>query len=127
MVQAGLLKESPEVVCRWPHLTPVTMCNSRDVPHARAACLTAVAVIMVNHGCGPLRMLLVPLPATLSATLGAVDDTIGRRFLAATWGHLPTSLGGTKCNCFVASGVWAGDAVWLLGGVPKDVTAFVRA
>jgi hypothetical protein len=102
LVWVGLLKDSLEVVCRWPRPTLVAMCGSRDVPHVEAACLPVVVVIVVGHGCGPLRMLLVPLLATLSVILGTMDGIIGRHLLAAAWGRLPSSLGGTKCDCLLA-------------------------
>jgi hypothetical protein len=63
VVQAGLLKESPKVVCSRPRLIFVAMCGSHDAPRVRAACL-------------PLRMLLAPLRTTLSTILGIVDGNI---------------------------------------------------
>jgi hypothetical protein len=77
VVRAGLLKENPEVVYRWHHLTLVAMCGSHDKPLAGAACLLAVAVIVVGRGHGPLRMSLAPLLAALSNILGAVDGNAG--------------------------------------------------
>jgi hypothetical protein len=32
-----------------------------------------------------------------------------------------------KCDRLTAGGIWVGDAARLLGGVPKNITAFVRA
>jgi hypothetical protein len=127
VVRASYLKESLEVVCRWPRLTLVAVCGSCDTPRVGATCLPVVAIIVVGHGRGPLRMLVAPLLAALSAILGTVDGNIERCLLAATWGRLPASLGGMMCDHLTAGGVRVGDAVRLLGGVPKNVTPFVWA
>jgi hypothetical protein len=67
----------------------------------------------------PLRVLLAPLFATL---LSAVDGDIGRHLLATAWGHLLASLGWTKHDCLLASGVLSSDVARLLECVPKKVT-----
>jgi hypothetical protein len=74
VLQAGLINESPEVVCTWPCLTLVTVCGIHDAPHVGGACLPVVIVIVVDRGHGALRMLLAPL---LAALLGAVDSNVG--------------------------------------------------
>jgi hypothetical protein len=125
VVRAGLHKESPEVVCRQPHLTLVAVCGNHDVPYARAAYLPVPTIVVVGRG--PLRMLLAPLLATLGAIFGTLDGNVRQCLLAAAWGRLSGSLGGTKCSCLVASGIQVGNAVRLLGGVPKNVVVFVLA
>jgi hypothetical protein len=105
VVQADLLKESSEVVCRWPRLMLVAVCSSRDAPRARAACLPVAAVIMLGHGRDPLRMLLVPLLAAIGVIFGAVDGNVERHFLAAGWGHLLASLGWTKRDRLINCGI----------------------
>jgi hypothetical protein len=84
------------VVCRRPRLTLVAVCGSRDVPRTGAACLPVATIIVVDRGCGPLRMLLAPLLATLGAIFGVVDGNVEQHLLATTWGRLPASLGETK-------------------------------
>jgi hypothetical protein len=110
------------VVCSWPHLTLITMCSSCDVPHARATFLPVAAIIMVGRGHGSLRMLLAPILAALGAISGDVDGNIGWHLLVAAWGHLPTSLCGTKCDCRAACGVQVGSS-----GVLKNVVVFILA
>jgi hypothetical protein len=99
------------VVCGWPHLTLAASCGSRDVHHARTTHLLIVASIIVDHSCGLLKMLRVPLPATL----GALPDVTGgdvRRCLPAV------ARGWAKLGHLVAGGVLGGDATQLLDGVP---------
>jgi hypothetical protein len=72
-------------------------------------------------------MLLAPLLASLGAIFGAVDNSVRRCLLATACSRLPASLGGTKCGCIIAGGIWIGDVAWLLGGVPKIVTVFILA
>jgi hypothetical protein len=127
MVGAGLPRESPKVICGQPHLTLIAMCSSYNAPRVGAAHLPAIVVVVVGRGRGPMRMLLMPLLAALSAILGAMDDNIGRHLVAAACGRLLASLGGTKCDRLIVGGIRVGDATWLLGGVPKNVDAFVRA
>jgi hypothetical protein len=127
VVRAGLHKESPEVVCRRPHLTLVAVCGNHDTPYARAAYLPVPAIVVVGRGRGPLRILLAPLLATLGAIFGTLDSNVRQRLLAAAWGRLSSSLGGTKCSRLVASGIQVGNAMRLLGVVPKNVVVFVLA
>jgi hypothetical protein len=78
VVWTGLFEESLEVVSRPPRLMLVVVCNNRDAPHVRAVCLPVVAVVIVDRGRCPLRTLLAPLFAILSALLGALDGDVGR-------------------------------------------------
>jgi hypothetical protein len=107
------------VVHRRPCLTLVVMCGGRDTPHARAARLPIVVVIVFGHG--PLRVMLALLFAALDALLSAVDGDIGWHLLAAAWGRLPTSLGWIKHDYLIAGGVLGGDATRLLKYVPEKV------
>jgi hypothetical protein len=43
--------------------------------------------VVVGHGHGPLRMLLAPLLATLSALLGVVDGDGGHHLLSLLGSH----------------------------------------
>jgi hypothetical protein len=90
VVWAGHHEEFDEVVGRRPRLTLVTVRGCRDVPHARATHLPAVAIIIVGCGPSPLRTLLVPPFATLGTVPGALDGDVGHRLPATTWGRLPT-------------------------------------
>jgi hypothetical protein len=81
VVWAGFLVEPLEVVHWRPCLTLVAAYNGRDAPHAGAAHLL---VIVVGHGCGPLKMLLVPLFAALDALHATVDGDIGLCSFIAT-------------------------------------------
>jgi hypothetical protein len=76
------------------------------VPHTGASRLPVVAVIVVGHGCGPWKALLVPLFATMDALPAAVDGDIRRHSLAATRGHLPASLGRPKHDHLIAGAFW---------------------
>jgi hypothetical protein len=78
----GILEEPLEEVHRRPRLTLVTVHGHRVAPHIGTTHLPIVAVVMVGHGRGPLRVLLVPPFAFLDAFLSAVDGDIGRRLLA---------------------------------------------
>jgi hypothetical protein len=88
MVWAGLLKESLEVVNRWPRLMLAAMCSSRDVPHVRAIYFLVVTATVVGRTRNPLRTLLAPLLATL---LGIMDGDVGCRLLAIARGRLPAA------------------------------------
>jgi hypothetical protein len=77
LVWASLLEMPLEVVCRWPHRTLVTAHGSRDAPHARAAYLPIMAVIVAGHGRSPLKALVVPFFAAFDALLGVVTSDIG--------------------------------------------------
>jgi hypothetical protein len=123
----GLHEESLEVVYRRPHLTLATVHGSHDAPHARADCLSIVAIIIVSHSHASLRTLLVPLLAALGALLGAVDGNIRWCLLSATWGLLPAAWERAKFGHLIASGILDGNVVHLLSGVPKNVTTFTLA
>jgi hypothetical protein len=96
------------VVHGQPRLMLVAACGSQDVPHARATCLH---VVMVSHGRGCLKVLLVPLFAAIDALPAAVDSDIAWCSLTAALGHLPASLGQTDHDCLLAGGMLGGDAV----------------
>jgi hypothetical protein len=74
---AGALEEPLEVVHGWPCLMPVAPCGGRDATHTGATHLLDIAVIIVGHGCAPLKVLLVPLLATLDVLLATMDHDIG--------------------------------------------------
>jgi hypothetical protein len=73
--------------------------------------MLAVATVIVGRGCGLLKTLLAPLPATL---LGVLDGDFKRCLpaVARCW---------AKLVCLVASGVLGGDTAQLLSGVPDGV------
>jgi hypothetical protein len=96
------------VVHGWPHLMLVVACDGRGEPHARTA----------HH---PLKALLVPLFATLDALPAAMGGHVGCLSLTAARGHLPASLGWTRHDCLVASGVLGSDVVRCLKCVPEEV------
>jgi hypothetical protein len=99
----------------------VTVCGSRDAPHARATRVPGAAIIIVGCDCGPLKALFEPLFATLDALPTAVDGDIRWRSLTIARGHLPASLGWVKHDSVVASGILGGDAVWCHECVPIKV------
>jgi hypothetical protein len=94
------------------------------VARVRAAYLPVVAIVVLGHSCGPLRVLLSPL---LAALLGVVDGNVGRCLLAAAWGHLPASLGRTMFSHHIAGGILGGDAAWILDDVPESIVVFSLA
>jgi hypothetical protein len=69
-------------------------------------------------------LLLAPPLAALGVLLGAFDGNVGRCLPVAAWCPLPASWGKMKFDCLAASVVLGGDAVQILGGVPKNVTVF---
>jgi hypothetical protein len=89
MVWAGFLKEALEVVCGPPRLTLVAACTGWDAPHAGATRLPGVVKIMVGHGRGTLKALLMPLFAALDDLLVTMDGVIEQRSLVAARGRLP--------------------------------------
>jgi hypothetical protein len=121
VVWASFLMDPLEVVCRRPRLTLVAMRGGGDTSCARVAHLTVITTIVVSHGHGPLRALLVPLLAALDALLSTVYGDLRRRLLIVVRGHLPGSLRMVKHNCLIASGVLGGDVSQLLKCVPKKV------
>jgi hypothetical protein len=52
---------------------------------------SVVAIVIVDRGHSPLRMLLVSLLATLNALPGALDGEVGWCLPAAAWCRLPAS------------------------------------
>jgi hypothetical protein len=96
------------VVGRRSRLTLVIVHHGHDASNAGADRLPVVVIIAVGRGRSPLRMFLMPP-------------------LAATWGRLPVSRRKTKFSCLAAVGILVGDAVHLLGGVPKTITMFALA
>jgi hypothetical protein len=117
VVGEGLLEELLKVVCRRSCLALANACGSHDAPHAGAACYLIVAAFVVGRDYYPLRTLLAPL----LAALGILDDDVRWHLLAAAWGRLPTAWGRAKFGHLIAGGILGGDAVQLLGGVPKSV------
>jgi hypothetical protein len=105
------------VVCRRSCLVLATACGNRDVPHAKAACFLVVATIIAVCGRNPLRTFLVPL----LATLGIMDGDVEWHLLAAARGHRPAAWGRAMFGCLIVGGVLGGDAVQVIGGVPKNV------
>jgi hypothetical protein len=103
------------------------VCGSHNAPCTRAAYLPVPAIVVVSRGRGPLRMLLAPLLATLGTIFGTLDGNVRQCLLAAAWGRLSASLGGTKRGRLVAGGVQVGNDVRLLGGVPKNIIVFILA
>jgi hypothetical protein len=65
--------------------------GSRDTPHAGAARLPVIAVVVIGHGHSPLRMLLASPVAALGAFPGAMDGDVRRCLLAVAWGRFPAS------------------------------------
>jgi hypothetical protein len=112
-----------------PRLTFVTTCGGQAAPHARAARLPVIAIIMVSRGCGPLKVLLAPLFVALDALLAVVGGDIRRRSLIAARYHLPSSLGWKRHDRLIASGVLGGDVGWRIECVPEEVAmlALVQA
>jgi hypothetical protein len=66
MVWASLLKRLLKVVCGLSCLVFAAACDSHGVHHARAACLLAVATVIVGRGYSLLKALLARLPAALA-------------------------------------------------------------
>jgi hypothetical protein len=102
------------VVHGWSCLLLAAVCDSHDAHHDGAACLLVDTTVIVSRVCGLFVTLLTPLLATLGALLGILDDNVGRRFPAATWGWV-------KLGRLVADGILGGDAAQLLGGVLDGV------
>jgi hypothetical protein len=96
--------------------------GGRGAPHARATCLTVIAI---NHGRGPLKALLAPLSVAFDALLSAMGGDVGRRLPVVAWGCLPASLGRVKHDRLVAGGALGGDAAWLLKLISKEVVMSV--
>jgi hypothetical protein len=121
MVWEGFLEEYLQVVLGWPGLTLVNPCGGQDAPHVGATCLPIVAIIVVGHGRTPLKVLLVPLFATLATLPTIVDGNVRRCSLAVALGHLSASLGRVKHDRLTASVVLCGDAMRQLKCVPAKV------
>jgi hypothetical protein len=121
VVWAGLLEKPLEVVHRRPCRTLVSVHGGRDVPHAEAAHLPVVAVIVASHRHSPLKALFAPLVATFDALLSAMSGDVERCLLVATRCHLPASQCRAKHGCLVAGGALGGDAARLLKCAPEEV------
>jgi hypothetical protein len=74
VVWAGLLEKPFEVVRRWPRLTLIVACGGQGAPHTGAAHLI---IVVVDRGCGPMKVLLAPLFAAFATLLGAVGGNVG--------------------------------------------------
>jgi hypothetical protein len=98
-------EEPHEVVHKRPHLTLVATFGNCDAPNVGATCLP----LLVGHGHGPSKALLVPFLATYDALLSTLDGDVGCSLLAAAAGHLPASLGRTKFSHLIAGGVLGGN------------------
>jgi hypothetical protein len=81
---------------------------------------------MAGHGRGPLKALLAPLFAVLPAAMGG---NIRRRSLTTTQGHPLASLGWTRHDHLITSGVLGDDATRHFECVLEevDMLALVRA
>jgi hypothetical protein len=122
MTWVGFFKESHEVVHGRPRLMLVTACGGWDVPHARAARLHVVTIIVVDHGHDPLKALLAHFFAALDALPAIVDGDIRRCSIAAARGHFLASMSRVKHDCLIDGGVLGGDAARHLECVPEKVT-----
>jgi hypothetical protein len=98
VVWASLLKELLKVVCGRSHLMLTAARGSRGVHHAGAACLLVVVDVIADRGCDLLKMLLVPLLATLCTLPGVLYNDVRRCFPAAAWCQM-------KLGCLVVGGV----------------------
>jgi hypothetical protein len=104
--QSGTLAAAPSD-CRC--------CGSRDVHHTRAARLLVVATIVVDRGCGLLKMMLAPFPTALGTFPSVLDGDVRWCLPAVAWG--PAKLGR-----LAAGGILGGDVAQLLGGIPEDIS-----
>jgi hypothetical protein len=77
-------------------------------------------------GRGPLKALLAPLFVTINTLFAAVGGEVGRHSLDAARDHLPASLGWTRHDSLIASGVPGGNVAWHLECVPKEVPMLTR-
>jgi hypothetical protein len=48
-----------------------------SLPHAGAARLPVVAIVVAGHGCSTLKALFAPLVAAFDALVGAMKDDVG--------------------------------------------------
>jgi hypothetical protein len=120
VVRADLLEESHEVVYRQPRLTLDT------VPGGRDALLVGVIhflviIVVVGHGCNPLKASLLLLLAALGVLLGDLDDNDGWRHLAAARDRFLAAWDRERPDRLLTGDVLGGDVEQLLGGVPNDV------
>jgi hypothetical protein len=99
----------------------VAACGDRDAPHAEAASLPVVVIIVTGRGHSPLKALFAPLVAAFDSLLGAVSGHIGRCFLVAARCRLSASQCRVNHGCLVAGGALDGDAAWLLKCAPEEV------
>jgi hypothetical protein len=109
------------VVRGWPHLTLVVARDNWGAPHTGVSCLPVIAIVMAGRCHGPLKALLVPTFAVLDALLAAVGGDVRRCSLIAAQDRLPASLGWTRHDRLVVSGVLGGDVVRCLECFPEEV------
>jgi hypothetical protein len=102
------------VVRGWSFLTLAAACDSHDAHHTGAACLLAIAIIVVGRGCGLMQTLLAPLPTALGALHDILGGNVGQHLLVIARGRV-------KLGCLIAGGVLGGDTAQLLGGVPQGI------
>jgi hypothetical protein len=121
MIWAGLLKKPFEVVRTRPHPTLVIRCGGQGAPHTR---VSRLAVIVIGHGRGPVKVLLAPLSAAIDALLGVMGGDVRWCLHVAAQGRLPASLGRAKHDRVVAGSALGGDAAQLLKHVPEEVAMF---
>jgi hypothetical protein len=124
MVWTSLLEKPLEVVYGRPHWTPITTSGGRYVSHTGAAHHPVVAIVTAGRGCGPLKMLLLPLVAAFDALLGAVGGDIGWCLPVAALGGLPASLCWAKHDRLIGGGALGANVVWLLECAPEEVAMF---
>jgi hypothetical protein len=96
-------------------------CDGRDAPHIGVARLPTVAIVMVSHGCSPLKALFAPLVAAFDALLSTVSSDVGRHLLITSWCHHPTSPCGVKHGRLVVGGALGGDVMRLLKHTTEEV------
>jgi hypothetical protein len=110
--QSGLLVAMPGAYhyARWLQRT-----------HVGVICLIIAIIVIVDHGLNPLRAPLMPLLATLGASLVVSDFSIEWCHVAVAWSRLPTVWDREELGCLLAGAVLGGYVVHLLGGVPKNV------
>jgi hypothetical protein len=65
------------VVCVQSCLALAAACGGHDAHHTGAARFIVVATVVIGHGYDLLKMLIVPLLATLGSFLGVSDGDVG--------------------------------------------------
>jgi hypothetical protein len=99
----------------------VDVCGVRAMPHAGATSLPVIAIIMDGRGRGPLKALLAPLFEALDSLLVVVGGDVRWCSLTAARDHLLASLGWTRHDRLIASGVLGADVARCLECVPEEV------